>query len=672
MADSAGVGCGAFSGDAASLLCSRDTSEAGVGLEDADDDCAQEVECAARSPHTVILAVAASDEDTAAAAAAVTFSELRYVVKVPEGDLVVLDGTSGSFANGRVTAVLGASGAGKTSLLDAIAGRIPRSATLGGSLIVAGAAPTEVLRKRYSGYCQQRDALDAVLTVRETLECAAELKCSQLYSGAAKRARAREVLEEMGLSGVANTLVGGDRARGVSGGQRKRCAIGLALVSKPPVLLLDEPTSGLDAATADEILGVVAGLARSAGGRVVAATLHCPSSRAFRLSVDDVLVLGPAGRVLFAGAAGADASAPLPAYLAFLGQPLASGDALADHAVYVLASRGVDGGALADAWAASAPGRASAARVAAAVAAAAAARDDRSAERRLASASESMAWHPKDPRRGSAVATSPAHGVLTLLRFRSRKNVSDGEFVGARLGDKLVYGLVIGSLYFNEGLNRRDDGHAQNVASLLWMSVVLPGYGAAAYIPSLVEYRSIFVREVADGAYAPATYVLWKVVEECAVMLPFSAVFVALLYFMVSLKCRFLVLWLTYYANSCVGIALAYALAGICSTTEAANALLPTYVTVNIFFVGFLILRSDIPLAWRWYCPFNYMMYGWIAVMKDEFRDADDPHGGAATIRRFYDLDRFPEPAACLAVLAAFFAVFIALAWASLRRHVHS
>merc|ERR1740130_141027 len=106
-----------------------------------------------------------------------------------------------------------------------------------------------------------------------------------------------------------------------------------------------------------------------------------------------------------------------------------------------------------------------------------------------------MAWHPKDPRRGSAGATSPLHGVLTLLRFRSRKNVRDGEFVGARLGDKLVYGLVIGSLYFNEGLNRRDDGHAQNVASLLWMSVVLPGYGAAAYIPSLVEYRSIFVRE---------------------------------------------------------------------------------------------------------------------------------------------------------------------------------
>lgn len=155
-------------------------------------------------------------------------------------------------------------------------------------------------------------------------------------------------------------------------------------------------------------------------------------------------------------------------------------------------------------------------------------------------------------------------------------------------------------------------------------------------------------------------------------MLPFSGAFVALLYFMVKFKARFAILWLAYYANSCIGIALSYALAAVCPTTEAANALLPTYVTVNIFMVGYLILWSDIPVAWRWYPWCNSMLYGWVAVMKDEFRDdGDDPHGGAPSIRKFYDLDRFPDPWSCLGVLALFFAFFIYLAWLGLRRHVY-
>ena len=67
-------------------------------------------------------------------------------------------------------------------------------------------------------------------------------------------------------------------------------------------------------------------------------------------------------------------------------------------------------------------------------------------------------------------------------------------------------------------------------------------------------------------------------------MLPFSGVFAGLIYFMVKFQCSFAVFWATYYLNSCVGIALAYAVAAFSPTTEAANALLPTYVTTNIFF----------------------------------------------------------------------------------------
>ena len=122
--------------------------------------------------------------------------------------------------------------------------------------------------------------------------------------------------------------------------------------------------------------------------------------------------------------------------------------------------------------------------------------------------------------------------------------------------------------------------------------------------------------------------------------------------------------------NSCIGISLAYALAAFCPTTEAANALLPTYVTVNIFLTGYLIVWSDIPLAWRWYPYINPMLYAWVGNMKAEFQDSTDRHADASSILKFYDLDRFPGTWPCLFVLIIFCVFYILLALVGLRKHV--
>ena len=100
-----------------------------------------------------------------------------------------------------------------------------------------------------AGYCEQHDSLIDVLSVREMLEYTAELKCSQYLTHSTKIQRVDELLNEMGLTHIASSQVSV-----ISGGERKRTSIALALVSKPPVLLLDEPTTGLDAATADDVL----------------------------------------------------------------------------------------------------------------------------------------------------------------------------------------------------------------------------------------------------------------------------------------------------------------------------------------------------------------------------------------------------------------------------------
>lgn len=521
----------------------------------------------------------------------IAFHNLRYSITKNKKELPILDSVTGSMYRGEMTAVMGTSGAGKTTLLDILAGRRSlRNATLEGSLCLAGALPTDVVRKRYTGFCEQQDTLVAVLTVRETLECTAELKCAPSVTREQKVARVKEIIRELGLDGIADTVVGGATAttRSISGGQRKRVNIGNALITKPPILFLDEPTTGLDSATADDVLSVAAGLARD-GKRAVIATLHSPSSRAFRLYVDKLLCLGTGGRVMWCAPTGTGGSGPLGRHLAECGFPYTEGDSLADLMMYTFGG-GTEEDPMkrsikfSEHWKESDVSRAEAERVEAAVEAAEKKHEDgEDASYLLNEAAQgSLAWDGGDARNDKVVATTMGHGVSTLLRYRSSRNFKDGEYIGARLGDKLLYGIILASLFWGEGSKQRNDSSVTNVCGLLWFIIILPGYGASAYIPQLVMEKPVILREVADGCYNPWTYLWYKIVEEFVCLLPFSLFFVGMLYLAVSLQGSFLVIWLVNYLCGCIGIAIAYWVAASSPNIEAANAILPTYVTINI------------------------------------------------------------------------------------------
>ena len=121
--------------------------------------------------------------------------------------------------------------------------------------------------------------------------------------GHAKReARAESVLETLGLSDVGDTRVGSALKRGVSGGERRRTALGVELVLIPSLLLADEPTSGLDSTAALQL----AILLREAEATVVA-SVHQPGARVFQ-QFTDVVVLAPGGGTAYAGPADSAAS----------------------------------------------------------------------------------------------------------------------------------------------------------------------------------------------------------------------------------------------------------------------------------------------------------------------------------------------------------------------------
>jgi ABC-type multidrug transport system ATPase subunit len=141
---------------------------------------------------------------------------------------------------GEVVTILGPNGAGKTTFLRQLTTELMPTA---GSINIFGVdAVKEPLRaKRAMGITPQEAGLFEALTVREHFEFFARFKS---LSKQEARAAAHEVIAELGLVDETNKPVGH-----LSGGQRRRILIGLALLGRPPVLVLDEPTTGLDPAS---------------------------------------------------------------------------------------------------------------------------------------------------------------------------------------------------------------------------------------------------------------------------------------------------------------------------------------------------------------------------------------------------------------------------------------
>jgi len=174
-------------------------------------------------------------------------------------------------------AVLGPSGCGKSTLLDILTGRRAPSS---GIITVNGKRLENHQLCQYVGYVPQDDMLCASMTVRETLEFSTSMRLPGM-SAAQRAERVCWALHKLGISRVAENRVGNVSRRGISGGERRRLAIGFELVIAPPVLVLDEPTRGLDSFSALSLVEVLVDVASL--GRVIVCTLHQPRPELLKL-----------------------------------------------------------------------------------------------------------------------------------------------------------------------------------------------------------------------------------------------------------------------------------------------------------------------------------------------------------------------------------------------------
>ncbi|GAA1768601.1 FHA domain-containing protein [Luedemannella helvata] len=211
-------------------------------------------------------------------------------LRVVAGKLQLLDDISFQLEHNSLLAILGPTGAGKSTVMRVLTGT---QAPAAGAVLYNGRnlyAAYDELRYRI-GYVPQDDILHSQLSVRKALNYAAKLRFPPDVSSAERGSRVEEVMAELGLSHRANLSVSR-----LSGGQRKRTSVALELLTRPSLLSLDEPTSGLDPGYERQVMTLLRDLAR--GGRTVITVTHNTESLDL---CDRVLFLAPGGQVAYYG-----------------------------------------------------------------------------------------------------------------------------------------------------------------------------------------------------------------------------------------------------------------------------------------------------------------------------------------------------------------------------------
>jgi len=535
--------------------------------------------------------------------------------------LKILSNVTAKFSPGRLTALMGPSGSGKTTLMDVLAGR-KNTGVVQGTVLFDGQPSAPVVYQKFTSYVEQFDTLVPDLTVKQFLMYTASLKLPSSTNPEEIEIIVDRVISKLALEVCKDTVIGSELSRGISGGQAKRVNIAMALLTSPRILFLDEPTTGLDSHMANEVVLLLKSLASE--GHTVLATIHSPTAFAFQQF--DELCLLSSGNTIYSGDLGVNGT-EMVNYFSNLGFKPHPSDSVVEWMIELISGRKLEklspstkmekrasighadngdpeGGKVSKydfvtAYAESKLAKTNSLEV-------------KNLVEKLKSAKSTF------DRNERVVNNSMLHGMMVIFKYRTLTHYSSGEFIGPRLGDKVIFSLLILSLYYGLGdsTNVQD---VQSTAAMLYFVVAILGYGAASFTPSLTLDRPLFYRERSDGLYTTTTYYLAKFVEEAIIATLTSFVFTVTIFFGLNLQGNFGIFIFVYYLTAMVGIVLAYFVAAAVPTLEAANAALPTYVTICMFFGGLVIVYERIPPGWAWFSWLCFLRYPWTALMLNQF-----------------------------------------------------
>ncbi|NXI75217.1 ABCG2 protein, partial [Rhipidura dahli] len=553
-----------------------------------------------------------------------TFHNICYRVKTKTGflcfrkttDKEVLRDVNGIMKPG-LNAILGPTGSGKSSLLDILAARKdPRG--LSGDILING-APQPANFKCTSGYVVQDDVVMGTLTVRENLKFSAALRLPKSVKEQEKDERVNQIIKELGLSKVADSKVGTQFSRGVSGGERKRTNIGMELITDPAILFLDEPTTGLDASTANAVLLLLKRMAKQ--GKTIIFSIHQPRYSIFRLF--DNLTLLAAGRVLYHGPAQHAIE-----YFQSIGYQCEPYNNPADFFLDV-----INGDSTAVAM-----NKADESNTAESteecpeydktVAEQLAEKYSNSAYYRETKAQlESIPSVNKMKTKGVFRQITYANSFLHQLKWVSRRTfknmIGNPQASIAQVCVTAFLGLTVGAIFF--GL-KEDPTGLQNRVGAMFFLTTNQCFSSISAIELFVVEKKIFIHEYISGYYRMSAYFIAKLMADLIPIrtLP-SIIFTCIVYFMLGKYGRlkptveaFFTMMFTLMMVSYTATSMALAIAAGQSVVAVANLLMTITFVFMILFSGLLVNLTSI-LSWlSWLKYFSIPRYGMTALQINE------------------------------------------------------
>ncbi|NXH68814.1 ABCG2 protein, partial [Hydrobates tethys] len=552
-----------------------------------------------------------------------TFHNICYHVKMKTGFLCfqktankeILRDVNGIMRPG-LNAILGPTGSGKSSLLDILATRKDPHG-LSGDILING-APQPANFKCTSGYVVQDDVVMGTLTVRENLKFSAALRLPKSVKEQEKNERVNQIIKELGLSKVADSKVGTQFTRGVSGGERKRTNIGMELITDPAILFLDEPTTGLDASTANAVLRLLKRMAKQ--GKTIIFSIHQPRYSIFRLF--DNLTLLAAGRVLYHGPAQHAIQ-----YFQSIGYECEPYNNPADFFLDI-----INGDSTAVAMSKTDEtntAKSTEERT----------EYDKTLAETLAEKYSNSAYYQEtkavlenislgNKKKTKAVLRqiTYANSFLHQLKWVSKRTfknlVGNPQASIAQLCVTAFLGLVVGAIFF--GL-KEDSAGLQNRVGAMFFLTTNQCFSSISAIELFVVEKKIFTHEYISGYYRTSAYFISKLMADLIPMrtIP-SIIFSCIIYFMLGkygLKPTveaFFTMMFTLMMVSYTATSMALAIAAGQSVVAVANLLMTIAFVFMIIFSGLLVNLTSIMSWLSWLKYFSIPRYGMAALQINE------------------------------------------------------
>ncbi|GAY59271.1 hypothetical protein CUMW_193230, partial [Citrus unshiu] len=603
-----------------------------------------------------------------------TFDEVVYSVDmpqqmklqgVPEDKLVLLNGVSGAFRPGVLTALMGVSGAGKTTLMDVLAGR-KTGGYITGDIRISGYPKKQETFARISGYCEQNDIHSPFVTVYESLFYSAWLRLPPEVNSETRKMFIEEVMELVELKPLRQSLVGLPGVNGLSTEQRKRLTIAVELVANPSIIFMDEPTSGLDARAAAIVMRTVRNTVDT--GRTVVCTIHQPSIDIFE-AFDELFLMKRGGREVYVGPLGHHSCHLISYFEAIPGvEKIKDGYNPATWMLEVSASSqevalGVD---FCDIYKRSELCR---------------------RNKLLIEDLSKPAPGSKDLHFATQYSQSAFSQFMACLWKQHWSYWRNPAYTAVRFLFTTFIALLLGSIFWDLGGKTEKRQDLSNAMGSMFTALIFLGFEYCISVqPVVFVERMVFYREVAAGMFSGIPWALAQIMIEIPYVFVQSLIYSSIVYAMMSFDWTaakffwyifymyFALLFFTLYGMTAVAVTPTHHIASIVSTLFFGLWLLfsgfiiprPIFLTyryfaTNSFLIFQLVKQQRIPIWWRWYYwanPIAWTLYGLIA---SQYGDVEDKIETGETVKHFLrDYYGFKHSflGAVAGVLIAFAALF--------------